>query len=104
MREHILYCTIKNFKKIRRVRRNQKPIITNNSQSDYSDKDGIIFLTVGTAGDEGDPIKEKHRYYVTKESKFGFLNVKIENDGNTLVGKFHTNDGKILDQFTSNDT
>ena len=36
-----------------------KPIITNNSQSNYSDKyDGIIFLTVGTAGDELDPVKD----------------------------------------------
>ena len=82
-----------------------KPIITNHSQSDYSDKDnGIIFLTVGTAGDELDPVKEKHKYYFTQESKFGFLNVKIENDGKTLVGQFHANDGKILDQFTLNDT
>ncbi len=82
-----------------------KPIITNHSQSDYSDKDnGIIFLTVGTAGDELDPVKEKHKYYVIQESKFGFLNVKIENNGKTLSGQFHTNDGKILDQFTLNDT
>ena len=82
-----------------------KPIITNNSQSDYSDKDnGIIFLTVGTAGDELDPVKEKHKHYVTQESKFGFLEVEVENDGKTLVAQFHANDGKILDQFTLNDT
>ncbi|HET8858170.1 MAG TPA: metallophosphoesterase [Nitrososphaeraceae archaeon] len=82
-----------------------KPIITNNSQSDYSNKDnGIIFLTVGTAGDKLDPVKEKHRYYVTQESKFGFLNIKIENDGKTLVGQFHANDDNIIDQFTLNDT
>jgi hypothetical protein len=82
-----------------------KPIITNNSQSVYSDKDnGIIFLTVGTAGDELDPVKEKHKYYVHQESKFGFLNVKIENDGKILVGQFHSNDGMVIDQFTLNDT
>ena len=82
-----------------------KPIITNNSQSEYSNKDnGIIFLTVGTAGDELDPVKEKHNYYVTQENKFGFLNIKIENDGKTLVGQFHVNNGMILDQFTLNDT
>ena len=81
-----------------------KPIITNNSQSDYSDKDnGIIFLTVGTAGDELDPVKEKHKYYVTQESKFGFLEIEIEDNGKTLVGQFHANDGMILDQFTLND-
>jgi Calcineurin-like phosphoesterase len=82
-----------------------QPIITNPSQSDYFDKDnGIIFLTVGTAGDELDPIKEKHVYYVIQESKFGFLDVQIENDGKKLIGQFYTNDGKKLDQFTLNDT
>jgi hypothetical protein len=82
-----------------------KPIITNNSQSVYSDKDnGIIFLTVGTAGDELDPVKEKHKYYVHQISKFGFLEIKIENDGKRLVGQFHANDGIVLDQFTLNDT
>jgi predicted MPP superfamily phosphohydrolase len=82
-----------------------QPIITNNSQSNYLDKDnGIIFLTVGTAGDELDPVKEKHKHYVTQESKFGFLEVEIENDGKTLVGQFHANDGNIIDQFILNDT
>jgi len=77
-----------------------KPIITNNSQSNYSDKDdGIIFLTVGTAGDELDPVKEKYRYYVIQDSKFGFLNINIENNGKILVGQFHTNDGQIIDHF-----
>jgi hypothetical protein len=76
------------------------PIITNNSQSDYSDKDdGIIFLTVGTAGDELDPVKENHKYYVIQDSKFGFLNIYIENNGKILVGQFHTNDGQIIDHF-----
>jgi hypothetical protein len=75
-----------------------KPIITNTLKSDYSDKDnGIIFLTVGTAGDELDPVKEKHDFYVIQESQFGFLNVKIENNGKTLVGEFQTNNDKVID-------
>ena len=32
-----------------------KPIITNHSINEYSDKDEIIFLKVGTDGDELDP-------------------------------------------------
>ena len=81
-----------------------KPRITNNSQSDYLDKDnGIIFLTVGTAGDELDPVKERPNFYVLQESKFGFLEIEVKNDGKRLVGQFHTNDGKIVDQFTLND-
>ena len=39
-----------------------------------------------------------------QESKFGFLNVKIENDGKTLVGEFHSNDGKVIDYFKLNKT
>ena len=80
-----------------------KPIITQPSQSDYLDKDnGIIFLTVGTAGDELNKIKERPGFYVVQQSKFGFLNVKIENNGKTLVGEFHTNNGKIIDHFKLN--
>src|ERR687898_348257 len=82
-----------------------KPIITNPSQSDYLNKDnGIIFLTVGTAGDELDPVKERPNFYVLQESKFGFLEIEVKNDGKRLVGQFHTNGGKVVDQFTLNDT
>ena len=81
-----------------------KPIITNPSRSDYSNKDnGIIFLTVGTAGDELNTVKEKPYYYVFQVSKYGFLEIELENNGKTLVGQFHTNDDKIADQFTLND-
>ena len=82
-----------------------KPIITNPSQSDYLNKDnGIIFLTVGTGGDELDPVKERPNFYVHQESKFGFLEIEIKNNGKKLIGQFHTNDGKIADQFTLSDT
>jgi hypothetical protein len=82
-----------------------QPIITSYSQSEYEDtEDGIIFLTVGTAGDELNKIKERPSFYVVQQSKFGFLNVKIENNGKTLVGEFHTNDGKIIDHFKLNKT
>ncbi|HET7643885.1 MAG TPA: metallophosphoesterase [Nitrososphaeraceae archaeon] len=81
-----------------------QPIITNHSQSEYPPTDGIVFLTVGTAGDELDPVKERPNFYVIQDSKFGFLNVEIENNGKTLVGTFHANNGKILDHFKLNET
>ncbi len=82
-----------------------KPIITNTVKSDYSDKDnGIVFLTVGTAGDKLDPVKERYGFYVLQESQFGFLNVKIENNGKTLMGEFHTNNGEVIDYFKLNKT
>ena len=80
----------------------KEPIIADHSQSEYLPTNGIVFLTVGTAGDELDPVKEKHDFYVIQESKFGFLNFKIENKGKTLVGEFRTNDGYLLDYFKLN--
>ena len=79
-----------------------KPIITDFSKTNYKDPKGIIFLTAGTAGDELDSVEEEHDYFIIQEDKFGFLNLKLENDGNTLVGEFHTNDGVIIDHFEIN--
>ena len=81
-----------------------QPIITNHSQSEYPPTDGIVFLTVGTAGDELDPVKERPNFYVIQDSKFGFLNVELKNNGKTLVGTFHANDGNIIDRFKLNET
>ena len=81
-----------------------QPIITDHSQSEYPPTDGIVFLTVGTAGDELDLVKEIHDYYVVQASKFGFLNIEIENKGKTLFGTFHSNEGDIVDHFKLNET
>ena len=94
----------KNYEKTTNKKAEPQPIITDHSQSEYQPTDGIVFLTVGTAGDELDPIKEKHDFYVIQVSKFGFLNIEIENKGKTLVGAFHANDGGIIDQFKLNET
>lgn len=76
-----------------------QPIITEYSKTDYNDPKGIIFLTVGTAGDELDEVEEQHDYFITQEDKHGFLNLKLQNDGKILAGEFHTNDGDIIDHF-----
>jgi len=81
-----------------------QPIITDHSQSEYPPTDGIVFLTVGTAGDELDQVKEIHDFYVVQASKFGFLNIEIENKGKTLVGTFHSKEGDIIDHFKLNET
>jgi Calcineurin-like phosphoesterase len=79
-----------------------QPIIAAQQQSKYPPTNGIIFLTVGTAGDELDSVTENPYFYAVQESKFGFLNIKIQNNGNTLVGEFLTNDGSMLDYFELN--
>jgi len=77
----------------------QYPIIIDNSESNYYNTDSIIFLTVGTAGDELQEIIDKEDYYIIQKERYGFLNLKLENNGKTIVGEFHTNKGKILDSF-----
>ena len=51
------------------------PIIAIDHQYDYPPTAGIVFLSVGTAGDELDPVKETHDYHIIQESKHGFLNL-----------------------------
>ena len=79
----------------------QEPIIIDNSKSNYSNTGKIIFLTVGTGGDELQDIIYKEDYYIIQKEKYGFLNLKLENDGKTLVSEFRTgdDDDDILDNF-----
>lgn len=79
------------------------PIITEYNDIEYPPTDGIVFLTVGTAGDELDAVKEWPGYHVIQESEFGFLNINIENNGKTLVGEFYTNEGDLVDYFELNE-
>ena len=79
-----------------------QPIITDNSSSSYQNTKGIKFLTVGTAGDELSSPEEFPDYLVIQnDDEYGFLNLKLENNGKTLVGEFRTgeDDDDILDNF-----
>jgi hypothetical protein len=80
----------------------KEPIIIDNSESNYYNTDGIKYLTVGTGGDELQDIIDKEDYYVIQEDdEYGFLNLKLENNGKTIVGEFRTgeDDDDILDTF-----
>jgi predicted phosphodiesterase len=79
-----------------------QPIIANDSPSNYQNTKGIIFLTVGTAGDELSGPKATPDYLVIQDNEeYGFLNIKLENNGKSLVGEFRTgnDDDDILDSF-----
>ena len=67
----------------------------------YHNPNGTIFLTVGTAGDELKEIMISDDYYVIQDNEnFGFLNLKLENNGTKIVGEFHSNDNdKRIDHF-----
>jgi hypothetical protein len=93
MKEHILsYITPKS---------DEYPVFNNNlTPNYYQNPDGIIFLTVGTAGDELQDIEYQEDYYIIQDDDdFGFLDLKLENNGKTIIGEFHTNEGDIIDHF-----
>ena len=75
------------------------PIITNSSKGNYTDPQGEIFATVGTAGESIYHYKSKSQYIVTQYEGYGFLDIDIAR--NKLVAKFYSDiDGSVEDQFT----
>ena len=84
----------------------EDPIYINDPKSinRFHNPDGIIFLTVGTAGDELQYITDKEDYYIIQDNdEYGFLNLKLKNNGKTIIGEFHSNDDdKIIDHFELN--
>jgi len=78
----------------------RSPIIMDQNNNEYSNNDGIIFVTAGTAGDALHNIDYFHPYYAIQEGKFGFLNFDLTNNGQTIISTFYdTDDHDILDRF-----
>jgi hypothetical protein len=81
------------------------PIETSLDEDTYVDPEGQIFATVGTGGQSIFEFKEKRPYIVTQFEDYGFLDIRITNDGGVgggkrLVGTFYDNDGGVIrDQF-----
>jgi hypothetical protein len=82
------------------------PIATDTDPDTYVDPEGQIFATVGTGGRSIHDFEEKRPYIVTQLEDYGFLDIRIIEDGGVgggkrLVGTFYDNDdGSIQDQFT----
>ena len=75
------------------------PIITNTSKGNYTDPQGEIFVTVGTAGESIYHYKNKSQYIATQYEGYGLLDIDIA--GNRLMAKFYSDtDGSVKDQFT----
>ena len=76
------------------------PIIMDHKNRVYTNNDGVIFVTAGTAGDKIHDIAYSLSYYVIQKGQFGFLNFDLTNNEQTLIGTFYdTDDSNILDQF-----
>ena len=93
----------KEFEKETNKKVEPKSIITEYNELEYPFTNGVVFLTVGTAGDKLDPVKERHGYYIIQESEFCFLNMDIEKNGKVILGEFQTNEGNIIDHFELNE-
>jgi hypothetical protein len=67
----------------------------------YHNPNGIIFLTVGTAGDKLQKIVDRKDYYVIQDDEvYGVLNFDLADNGQTLIGTFYDTDNHtILDKF-----
>jgi predicted phosphodiesterase len=89
------------------------PIITDTNRNNYnfpgghppSQTHGEIYSLVGTGGINFHSLQSPLKSYLVygQSKEFGFLNIDIQNNGQTLVGKFLSNDrspSSPLDQFT----
>jgi hypothetical protein len=75
------------------------PVVAIKNKHEYPPTTGIVFISVGTAGDKLNPIRETHQYHVIQQSKHGFLNLELSRDGKILTGEFYANDGEFVDYF-----
>jgi Calcineurin-like phosphoesterase len=78
------------------------PIITDaNTNNTYSNPEGQIFVTVGTGGRESHFFLAKEPYMVRQYTGYGFLNVDVIDNGQTLNATFYSNDDRrVKDQFS----
>ena len=78
-------------------------VITDNENCLYDDPNGQIYLTVGTGGHSHSQFKQKQPWSIIQNhNDYGFLNIKLLNDGKTLYGEFVSNTGKVMDAFQIN--
>jgi hypothetical protein len=77
------------------------PTITDTNRNNYIDPAGEIHAIVGTGGVNFHSLSSQKSFIASQQSsRFGHLNIDIQNNGTNLIGKFINNEGGILDQFT----
>jgi predicted phosphodiesterase len=76
------------------------PTRTSTATTEYNDPVGQIFVIVGTGGVNLNGLGGKS-YFVKyqQDDRFGAIDIHIENSGNTLAGRYYTNDGVKRDVF-----
>jgi Calcineurin-like phosphoesterase len=76
------------------------PIKACSNSNTYGDCQGQIYATVGTGGINIHALSGKSSFVVyQQDDRFGALDLNIENNGDTLAGRYYTNDGVQRDFF-----
>ncbi len=66
----------------------------------YEKYEGQIYITAGTGGHSHSPFTKKESWSVIQnDNDYGFLNMKLLNDGKILYLEFMTNNGKVMDSI-----
>jgi aldose sugar dehydrogenase len=77
------------------------PIISSKNLTYYTNPDGQVFVTVGTGGISLFDFRDNASSFTASQYKgYGFLGLKIVNNGTTMEAKFSDNNGSVKDQFT----
>jgi len=76
------------------------PIKACSNSNTYGNCQGQIFATVGTGGVNIHALSGKSSFVAfQQDDRFGALDLNIENNGDTLAGRYYTNDGVQRDFF-----
>lgn len=76
------------------------PIKACSNNNNYGDCQGQIYVTVGTGGVNLHGLSGKSSFVASQQDdRFGALDLNIENNGDTLAGRYYTNDGVQRDFF-----
>ena len=79
------------------------PTVTSTSSTEYTDPAGQIYAVVGTGGINFHALSGKSSFVkYQQDDRFGALDISLENSGNTLAGRYYTNDGVKRDTFKIN--
>lgn len=77
------------------------PTRTSSSSNSYNDPAGEIYAIVGTGGNNFHGLNGKSSFVVSQQDiKFGYMDIKITNNGGTLEAKYYLDSGSVSDQFT----
>ena len=77
-----------------------EPIIEDKSNTEYTSKKGMFQVIVGTGGIDLDGFSNQEPFVAyQQDTNYGFLNIDVVDQGNTLLGQYYSNTGKIVDAF-----